>query len=213
MDEVIHTLLRSYTGLFTDYAYIDEALISTRSGVSRQEIYTILTGLSKCGIVSYIPQKKTPLIIYIRDREEQKYLFIPRPAYEERLKRFEKRISKVLEYMNEEHICRSRMLLRYFGEKAAKDCGYCDVCLAKSESGLNNAEFNEIREALLETLTTLPCLVRTLMESLPFPDEKSITAIRFLATHDERFILKDGYLSLKPDNREPDSREATHDDK
>jgi ATP-dependent DNA helicase RecQ len=202
-DEVLQTILRSYTGLFTDYAYIDEALISTRSGVSRQEIYNILTALSKCGIVSYIPQKKTPLIVYAREREDQKYLFIPRPAYEERKKRFENRILKVLEYMNEDRICRSRMLLRYFGENSTKDCGYCDVCLAKNDSGLSNAEFNAIREALLQTLTTEPKFVKTLIESLPFPDEKSITTIRFLAEHDERFILQDGYLSLKPEKPGP----------
>jgi ATP-dependent DNA helicase RecQ len=213
-DEVIQTVLRSYTGLFTDYAYIDEALISTRSGVSRQEIYTILTNLSKCGIVSYIPQKKTPLIIYTREREDQKYLFVPRPAYEERKKRFENRISKVLEYINEERICRNRMLLRYFGENRTEDCGCCDVCLAKNESGLSNAEFNAIREALLKTLKTDSCLVKTLTESLPFPDVKSIAAIRFLAEHDERFVLKDGYLSLKPTtNLSPGIKEVTNDDK
>jgi ATP-dependent DNA helicase RecQ len=196
-DDVIQMVLRLYTGLFTDYAYIDESLISTRTGVSRQEIYNILTGLSKRGIVSYIPKKKTPLIIYTRAREELKYLVIPRSAYEERKERFANRIKKVLEYINEEHLCRSRMLLHYFGQKDTRDCKSCDVCLKKNDSGLNNAEFNAIKKALLEIVSADPCLARSLTESLPFPVEKSLTVIRFLAEHDERFVLKDGYLSLK----------------
>ncbi|MEG1545439.1 MAG: ATP-dependent DNA helicase RecQ, partial [Tannerellaceae bacterium] len=114
-DEVIQIILRSYTGLFADYVYINEGLIATRAGVTQQEVYDILIGLSKYRIVHYIPHKKTPLIIYTRTREEQKHLTIPRSAYEERKERAESRIAHVLEYMNEEQRCRSRMLLSYFG--------------------------------------------------------------------------------------------------
>ncbi|MDR2118155.1 MAG: RecQ family ATP-dependent DNA helicase [Tannerellaceae bacterium] len=201
-DSVVQNILRSYTGLFTDYAYINENLISSRSGIPRQEVYDILKRLSKSGIVSYIPHKKMPLIIYTRAREDQKYLAIPRSAYEERKKRFEYRIARVLEYIDEERLCRSRMLLHYFGEKNTKDCKCCDVCLKKNESGLGNAEFNAIKEALLEVLTTEPCSVRPLTEFLPFPTDRSILVIRFLAEHDARFILKDGHLSLAKDTEE-----------
>jgi ATP-dependent DNA helicase RecQ len=195
-DNVIQAILRSYTGLFSDYVYINEIMISSRSGVSRQEVYEILTRLSKCGIISYIPYKKMPFILYTRSREEQKYLVIPRSAYEERKERFENRITKVLEYMNEDRVCRSRMLLYYFGEKNSQDCKCCDVCLKKNESGLNNAEFNTIKKALLEVLTTEPCTVKSLLEELPFSAEKIIIVIRFLSEHDEHFILKEGFLCV-----------------
>jgi ATP-dependent DNA helicase RecQ len=195
-DDVVQAILRSYTGLFSDYAYIDEALIATRAGVAPQEVYAVLTGLSKNRIVNYIPKKKTPLIIYTRVREERKYIAIPRSAYEDRRERFANRINKVLEYIGEEHLCRNRMLLHYFGEDFPKDCGNCDICRAKTESGLGNAEFNAIRDALLDTLTTEPRLIRQLTEALPFPAGKSLAAIRFLAEHDDRFVLKDDRLHL-----------------
>jgi ATP-dependent DNA helicase RecQ len=195
-DDVVQVILRSYTGLFSTYAYIDEALIATRSGVTQHQVYMILTGLSKSRIVSYIPRKKTPLIIYTRTREEQKYLVIPRTAYEERKERLTKRMAKVLEYVDNTRCCRSKMLLHYFDEKEVGDCGGCDVCLAKNASGLNNAEFNRIREALLQKLSSDPCPVSRLVDALPFPEEKSIQVIRFLSDHDERIVLQDGYLSL-----------------
>ncbi|RHJ95191.1 RecQ family ATP-dependent DNA helicase [Parabacteroides bouchesdurhonensis] len=193
-DDVIQTILRSYTGLFADYAYIDEAIIATRTGVSQQEIYDILIGLSKYRIVNYIPHKKTPLIIYTKTREEQKYLSIPRQAYDERKERFENRINKVLEYINEDSVCRSRLLLTYFGEKKSKDCGSCDICLAKNDSGLSNKMFNDIREALQNTLPEQPVHIQEITKQLPFPIEKSIIAIRYLAEHDEHFLLEDGYI-------------------
>lgn len=195
-DEVIQCILRSYTGLFSDYVYINEGLISTRTGLSQQDIYDVLIGLSKYRIVNYIPHKKTPLIIYTRTREEVKYLSIPRSAYEERKERFESRISRVMEYINENRICRSRMLISYFGEEDPSDCGCCDVCLAKNDSGLNNHTFNAIRDALLEALADGPAETKKLMENISFPSDKIITVIRFLADHDDRFSLEDGILSL-----------------
>ncbi len=206
-DEVIQTILRSYTGLFSDYVYINEGLISTRTGLSQQEIYEVLVGLSKYRIVNYIPHKKTPLIIYTRTREEIKYLSIPRSAYEERKERFESRINRVMEYINENRICRSRMLISYFGEKGTSDCGCCDVCLAKNDSGLNNHTFNTIRDALKEALTDGPQEAKKLTENLPFPADKIITVIRYLADHDKHFSLEDGIISLTKMNTMSDNEQ------
>lgn len=193
-DEIIQTTLRLYTGLFADYVYIDERRIATQTGVTPQEVYDTFVGLSKYRIIHYIPHKKTPLIIYRQPREDQKYLTIPRSAYEERKERFEKRIAHVLEYINDSHHCRSRMLLAYFGEEHSEDCGCCDVCLSRNDSGLTNRDFNAIRQALMRSLATQPLSVQELATQLPFPLEKSLTVVRFLADHDERFSIQDGRI-------------------
>lgn len=205
-DEVIQVILRAYTGLFADYVYINEDLIATRSGMTQQEVYEILTGLSKYRIVNYIPHKKTPLIIYTRTREEQKYLVIPRSAYEERKERFENRIRKVIEYVDETRLCRSRMLISYFGEKEPDDCGCCDVCLAKNASGLNNRDFNAIRHALIQQLAEGPQHIKALTETLSFPPDKSMTVIRFLSDHDNSFRLEDGMMHLTADEQRKESQ-------
>lgn len=197
-DDIIQATLRLYTGLFSDYVYIDERRIATRAAVTPQEVYETFVGLSKYRIIHYIPHKKTPLIIYRQPREDQKYLTIPRSAYEERKERSEKRIAKVLEYINDSHHCRSRILLAYFGENASEDCGCCDICLARNDSGLTNRDFNAIRELLITVLTPHPLPVPELLKQLPFTQEKSLTAIRFLADHDERFSIRDMHLYFKP---------------
>ena len=181
--------------MFSDYVYINEGLISTRTGLSQQEIYEVLVRLSKYRIVNYIPHKKTPLIIYTRTREEIKYLSIPRSAYEERKERFESRINRVMEYINENRICRSRMLISYFGEKELP-IAVVAMYVWQNDSGLNNHTFNTIRDALQKALTDDPQEAKKLTENLPFPADKIITVIRYLADHDEHFSLEDGIISL-----------------
>lgn len=141
-----------------------------------------------------------PQITYTHPRVQKNALIIPSSAYEKRRERMKKRISKVVEYMNGVHICRSRLLLSYFGEKNTEDCGCCDVCLSKNDSGLNNRDFNAIRDLLLRLLSTRQLLpVTTLLPLLPFPEEKIITTIRFLAKHDKRFYLKEGKVGIFTD--------------
>lgn len=196
-DEILQVILRSYTGLFADYVYIDERLVATRSGVTPQEVYNTLVNLSKFRVVSFIPHKRTPLIIFTQPREDQRYLSIPRSAYEERKERSGRRIKKVLEYIQNERVCRSRFLLAYFGERVDAPCGCCDICLSMHESQLRNWEFEAIRKTLLKRLADhLPVSVNTLVDELPFTKEKSLLAVRFLADQDDRFSLRDGYLEL-----------------
>lgn len=196
IDNIMQVILRSYTGLFADYAYIDEGLIATRAGCSRDDVYRLLINLSKYKIIKYIPEKKTPIIIYRQTREELRYLRIPRSAYEDRKARNEARIGKVLEYMQAEHTCRSRMLLDYFGEKATRDCGVCDTCLAAHASGVNHAAFKNIRSALIELLRDHAAETSSLIEAgIPYSVDKISLVIDYLADHDPHFSLENNLLS------------------
>ena len=129
MDRLIQAALRSYTGLFTDYAFISEETLAIRTGLTQRQVYEMLKELSRRRIVSYIPRKKTPYIIYTRERVESNRLNIPPAVYEERKARYEQRIKAMLEYVTNDTACRSRMLLHYFGEQNEHDCGQCDTCL------------------------------------------------------------------------------------
>ena len=153
-----------------------------------------------CEAIDESSFQTAPQITYTHPRVQKNALIIPSSAYEKRRERMKKRISKVVEYMNGVHICRSRLLLSYFGEKNTEDCGCCDVCLSKNDSGLNNRDFNAIRDLLLRLLSTRQLLpVTTLLPLFPFPEEKIITTIRFLAEHDKRFYLKEGKVGIFTD--------------
>ncbi len=134
-DRLIQMILRSYTGVFSDYTYINEDLLSIRLHMDRQEIYMRLIRLSKLHIVSYIPAKKTPFIIYTRERMEQKYLHFSEEIYEKRKEKLEKQLEAILHYAENDVTCRSRMLLHYFGEDNPHNCGICDTCLSEKRKG------------------------------------------------------------------------------
>lgn len=182
-EQLINIVLRLYTGLFTDYANIDEETIASRLGISRKEVYEILKMLSKQHVIDYIPHKKTPLITYIQARIDKKYLTIPRLVYENRKQRFEKRIQSMAHYAEQKNICRSKLLLIYFGQKEVVDCGHCDVCLSKNDSGLTNKRYNDILIAVKELFKdkeTLP--IDYIIETLSnYPSKDIISVIRFEA--------------------------------
>ena len=127
-DRLIQTTLRCYTGLFSDYAYIDEELLALRTYLTHDQVYQIFRHLSQQHIVSYIPAKSTPYIIYTRERVDKERLVIPATVYEERKERMKKRIDEMINYVQDEVTCRSRLLLKYFGEENSHECGLCDVC-------------------------------------------------------------------------------------
>ncbi|UKK60880.1 RecQ family ATP-dependent DNA helicase [Prevotella communis] len=133
-DAVIVALLRNYTGLFQGYQYIDEGVIAEQCGLTQPQVYMTLRALTQKHILDFIPQKHIPFIRYTQRREESERLVISKSIYDDLKIRFAERIEKMLEYANSGNICRSRMLLRYFGETNTEDCGQCDVCLNQKHS-------------------------------------------------------------------------------
>lgn len=144
VEKVMHVVLRSYTGLFTDYAYINEDSLAVRTGLSRQRIYEILLLLTRRHILHYIPYKKSPYLIYKRERQDKDKIVIPKEVYEDRKASYEKRIKSMITYATAQDKCRSRMLLYYFGERNEHNCGQCDYCLYKHASGLKQGDYEEI---------------------------------------------------------------------
>lgn len=194
-EKLINVILRSYTGLFTDYAYINEDSLAIRSGLTRQHIYEILLMLTRRHILHYIPRKKTPYIIYTRERQEAGRLAITHDIYEERKESYITRIKAMTEYATAEDKCRSRMLLRYFGEKNEHNCGLCDVCLSKHHSGMKLGEFQEMENQIREQLETSPLSAATLLNRINGEREKAERVLSYLLS-EEIIQSNDGILSL-----------------
>ena len=195
-EALIQSILRSYTGVFTDYAYISEESLAVRTGLTRQQIYNILVTLTKRRIVDYIPRKKTPYIIYTRERLELRFLHIPASVYEERKARYEARIKAMEEYVTTENICRSRMLLRYFGEKNEHNCGQCDVCLSKrATDNLSEKSYEEVKRQILNLLSHSPLPPAETADKIKAEKEDIGQVIRYLLDEGE-LKMQDGMLHI-----------------
>lgn len=194
-EKLINIILRSYTGLFTDYAYINEDSLAIRSGLTRQRIYEILLMLTRRHILHYIPRKKTPYIIYTRERQESHRLAITHDIYEDRKESYITRIKAIIEYATAKDKCRSRMLLRYFGEKNEHNCGLCDVCLSTHHSGMKLGEFQEMENQIRELLRTSPLSAADLLNSINGERKKAEKVLSYLLS-EEIIQSNDGILSL-----------------
>lgn len=183
-EKLIRILLRTYTGLFTDYAYINEELLAKRSGLSRSQIYETLLFLTRQHILHYIPGKKTPYIIYTRERQETDRIYLSKEVYEERKESYRRRIEAMIEYAESENKCRSRMLLHYFGEKNEHNCGQCDVCLQHHHSGLKQSQFDEISHQILSLLKSSPLTLQELKLQIQAPEEQVTKVIAYLLSEE-----------------------------
>ena len=194
-DKIITALLRSYGGLFTDYNYIDEAYLASITQLQPQQVYLTLKSLSQRHILHFIPQKKTPFIRYTQRREDKEYVQLMPEVYEERKSQFAERINSMILYATCDDICRSRQLLRYFGEKNDHNCKQCDVCLSHRKEGMvSEPKLNEAATKILQLLDDGKPHPITELKSIELPDSELDAALDYLS--DEEYILqKDGLIS------------------
>ncbi|MEI8085933.1 MAG: ATP-dependent DNA helicase RecQ [Paludibacter sp.] len=179
-DRLIHILLRSYTGLFTDLAAVNEDTLALRLEWTHDKVYEQLVVLAKENIIQYIPRKKTPFLTFVHERVETERVVLGKEAYDDRRDRYIARVKSVLDYAKEENICRNQMLLNYFGEKETKACGKCDICLKKRESQLTDEEFETIRLLILEQLNIDAFSINALLKKIPHKAPRVLQVTRFM---------------------------------
>lgn len=191
-DGFIKLLLRSYSGLFQNYVGIDEDLLAKRANISIEAVYQFLNYLSSHKIIHYIPRKKTPFIIYNRERQEMSRLKISKENYTDRKNDYQERIDAMLRYATSKLKCRSQLLLEYFGERSSVRCGKCDICLERNELSLSQLEVDGIVAKLKELLSG-PCLFEELIFKLNTDEDEMLKVIRWL--------IDNGKIVHRIDNR------------
>ena len=192
-NKVITTLLRNYGGLFTDYCFINEMLLAHQTGLTQPQIYMILKNLSDRHILHFIPHRKVPSITYLQRREETERIVIPPTVYEERKAQYQKRIEAVIQYADNDSVCRSRQLLRYFGETDSQDCGQCDVCLSHKDKTNAGNGLAKAKESILHLLSDHQPHLITDINKLKLPTDLLDKALAELI-NEERIHMKDGYI-------------------
>lgn len=200
-DRLMHILLRSYTGLFTDLAAINEETIAKRLEWTRDKVYEQLAGLAKERIIQFIPRKKTPFLTFIREREATERVILGKEAYDDRRERYISRVKSVLDYAQQENICRSQILLTYFGEKDTKPCGKCDICLKNKETQVSTDDFEEIQQAIERLLTSDVLSINALVKKVPFKEPKVLQVIRFMMDNGQITENEMMKLSLKQERK------------
>lgn len=128
---VLEALMRSYTGIFSFLQQIDEEYVARRAGQTVPQLRQSLYGLSLAHVISYVPTDHSDVVVLHHDRLRHGNVNLMPSRYAMLRESFHARAEAMLEYVSETSECRSRYLLRYFGQTEAADCGTCDVCRAR----------------------------------------------------------------------------------
>jgi len=193
-DGFIKLLLRSYTGMFSEFVVINEDTLAKKSALSRENIYRYLVKLSSLNIIRYIPGKKTSLVIFTEERLERKALKISPENYLQVKEKYIIRLNKMIDYADYNTKCRSITLLDYFGEESDR-CGICDVCRERNELDLSKYEFDLILDEIKEKLSEEKFDAQELVGRISFPEEKVIKVLRWLLDHN-KIIMDDKHLLI-----------------
>ncbi|MCX6252946.1 MAG: RecQ family ATP-dependent DNA helicase, partial [Bacteroidia bacterium] len=195
-DGFIKLLLRSYTGMFSEFVPINEDALSRKSAASRDTIYQYLVKLSSFNIIRFIPGKKTALVIFTEERLVRKALMISPDNYLHVKENYETRLNRMIDYADSDNHCRSVFLLDYFGEESDR-CGICDVCLKRNELDLSKYEFDVILEEIKTVLGGKNPDAEELVRMIDYPEDKVIKVIRWLLDHDKIIQDTDHKLTWK----------------
>lgn len=203
--KVINSMLRLFPGLFADYVSIDEDNIAMSTTLSREDVYQALLSLSRKKIIHYIPKRIIPYIYLPTSREEKKHIVIPKSVYEERKELMRQRLDAIRQFVFSGDACRDTILLNYFGEENASECGICDICVEKlRHNDLSDANSDSKKDAranlkteLLEVLSWQQRIsLHNLLNLFPSQKEEAVEILRALI--EQKIVLRSGnFLSVK----------------
>ncbi len=185
-DNFIKLLLRSYSNLFNNYTTINEEQIAIRFKTNISEVKRLLNRLVQLEIIKYIPKNNNPQITFIKERQDADYLDLNIKKWNDRKAYEEHKLDKITNYVNETAICRSKLLLNYFGETNSDNCNKCDYCVKEKRRKIKEAEFQKISSRIESVLINTELELEEICTLLPtIPHQQLIDVLQYLFDNDK----------------------------
>ena len=181
---LIKTLLRSYGGLFENYGNIKEKDLAFRTKTNVQLVKENLEYLDKQQILSFIPQSSLPKLFFNQDRINGKYLEFNPNNYYHLKQRYSERIQSVIDYTENDKLCRQVQLLMYFNEIDYTNCGHCDICINNRQKDLE-----KIKQQIIQVLTNNLYSLEQLNSHM-----KNLNSVSWIKIFNE--MIDDGIIKL-----------------
>lgn len=194
LDPFIQILIRSYSGVFTDFVKIDEFTLARRMKVDKEIVIKGLKTLDIMEVLSYSPSTNSPRLTFLCPRLDEKDILLSEEHYFKRKQMAIERLEAMLKYVQSTSKCRSQALLEYFGEKNSRRCGTCDVCEKRTEIDISEYHFNSVIKIIKPLLQKNEMDIKELMSHIGTMDsERAMKVIRWL--------LDNGKIISKKDNK------------
>jgi len=189
-DKMLRIILRSYSGVFTDFTRINENEIARRSGIDAPKITELLFRMKRLGIIEYLPHKNSPQLIFNTERLNPEDIALSKTFYSQRKKEAFSMLESTIRYATSETECRSRMIVSYFGEKKSENCEACDVCLKRRRRTLDEKKLSEIEKSIFLFLSKGSFSISDIVVEMNQYKENDILAII-------RWLIEDGRIQIE----------------
>lgn len=197
-DNIIKYMLRNLPGVLSDFVNIREESISVKTGIPVDIIVKQLKNLERLNFLLYIPRNDKPQIQYLTERLNINNISLSDETYKNRREDADRRAQAVIDFVNNNDECRSVQLLRYFGEDIKKKCDKCDVCSSKNKTKIDNNEYQEISDIIINELRESESNVYEVLNLVKgYHEEKVIGALRWMLDNNIISHNDEGKISLK----------------
>lgn len=192
LDNILRSILRLYTGVFTSLRPIDVQEISLYTGYTEERVMELLKTLWRLHVIRFVPGNRSPMVFLADNRLPDKDVYISPLTYKMRKEMAAGRLDAVLAYASNSEKCRSVVLQEYFGQKDASPCGVCDVCIA-SRKERTKAGF---KERVFENLSAEGVSSADLVRRMAASPETVAAALDALAGEGKISVTADGLIVI-----------------
>ena len=142
-EPIILSLLRTYPGIYESQTVINLSLIAKKANCDENSVHSILEKLQERNIIDYHKKGNDSTIVFNEIREDERTINRVSKYLENQNKQKVAQFESVLHYINEKKVCKSKLILNYFGETTETDCGICSYCISKKKKPIDESLISE----------------------------------------------------------------------
>ncbi|RZJ33132.1 MAG: RecQ family ATP-dependent DNA helicase [Flavobacterium sp.] len=188
-EDILMAILRSYPGIYDNRIALNLPMLSKKSGATSDEIQAVLPKLHTLGLVDYVATGSDSSVIFNEVREDERTINRVSKYLEAQNALKKAQLESVFDYVNDTTGCKSRRLLKYFGETKTKDCGICSFCLSTRPK----ATAKDLKKDIIKQLETANLTSREL-QNLTGADEAAVV-------ESLQELLELEIIRIRPDNK------------
>jgi len=132
--KVIQLLLRSYGGIFEQETKINEFWLAKKSNLLSKQVVAVLTQLHSEELLAYKKATENSELFFLVPREDDKTINSISKNIQKYIKQKINKATDLVDFIENNSVCRSIQILHYFNEKDFDTCGICDVCLVNKNT-------------------------------------------------------------------------------
>ncbi len=193
-EPIILAILRTYPGIYDTKTAINLSLIAKKSLCNEATINLVLDKLKTLDIIDYDKKNNDATIIFNEVREDEKTINRVSKYLETQNQQKIDQFNSVLHYINEKKVCKSTLIMNYFGEDTSSDCGICSYCVSKKNKSTNSSL---IFKKIIELLKIQDLDSREIQKLTKSSEDDTIFALQNLLENDTIAIKSNNKYFLK----------------